>query len=113
MKEIAEKYPLAWEDIWHHFLNRFPDSTKQFLLRYGAGYLIENLKFPEFFGYLILEYFPKHGIRIRQKYSGMWAIEKYYKNDGRWYPACLLSETPKEAITKAAEIRERKLQEGI
>jgi len=108
MKDIASKYEKAWELFCKYWLDMHENENIELADIYN---LPESIPIVSLFGYLVLEFFPKYGIRIRQKLSGDWAVEKWYKVDKRWWPADLFSKTPQEAIDKAFEILEKQLEE--
>ena len=101
MKEYAKKFPKAWKEyvteftvIYIGFVDRLPD--KKFF----------DIKLH--FGYLVLEYFPAHGIEIMRdmKYSNIKGFESHYRIHDKRYTY----DTPEEAILKAFEIREKQLE---
>ena len=102
MKEIAEKYPKFWEDYdeWLH------DTQNLY------EWMDEDDGLPAHFGFLILEYFPKHGIEIERYIdNGQKQIIYFLVVDNvKDYDSMQFYLTPQEAISKAAEIRERQLE---
>ena len=109
MKEIADKYKKAWE----LYLINLLKST-------GVKGNLESMKssqhlmsFNHHFGYLVLEFFPEHKIEIERVCvtykSGICNNLKYrvYKRGSYvWF-----YRTAQEAIEKAFEILEKRLEE--
>jgi len=99
MKEIGGRFPKFWEDFYEY-------------MKTEHGYAhFHNFTFLECFGYLVLEYFPKHGIKIGCYTDGSFAVKDgndwVHDEDGH----VIGFQSPQQAITKAAEIRERQLEE--
>ena len=94
MKQIAEKYPKVWRQF-------------QTLVNYSTGYDVPWHDFNALFGYLVLEFFPKHGIEIeRIILNDEWetGYRICYKIDGE--KKYSLTKTPENAISRAFEILE-------
>ena len=102
MKEIAEKYPKGWEYVEEDFRDR-----------HNAD--INDVKFSLVFGYLVLEFFPKYGIEIeRLIMEDLGMCYGIHCKNLTWQEELKipLFKLPEDAITKAAEIRERQLEGG-
>lgn len=106
MKEIAEKYPKAWELFEECFYNHK-----------DVGYILPKISPATIslrcalFGYLVLEFFPKHGILVYNNCAFDKESNSYYL-DHRVSDAChflFVSENPEEVIDKAFEILESRL----
>ena len=101
MKEIAEKYPKFWEDFldWMYLYdNKNP-------VVHGPTFDLNCA-----FGYLVLEYFPQHGIRIAHFTTGEFIIKSggdfVYSKD----KSVMTFKNPERVIAKAAGIREKQLK---
>ena len=105
MKELAKKFPKAWREIQEGLF-------KVTGIRWdnNPGGLF-SISMPDcfIFGYLVLEYFPKHGIEIERfsiRYDAIiYSINVKKSNIVRRK----FLTTPEEAISKAFEIREKQL----
>ena len=110
MKEIAEKYPKVWELV---SIDIMGESEKDYQIeRYANVKLARHPSwayycddFNALFGYLVLVFFPKHGITIDLDWSD--------KDDCRfevWHCGnyCSSSYTPEEVVLRAAEILDEK-----
>ena len=114
MKEIAEMYPKFWEDVSISLMGELEADYQN--KRYGNVDISRNsayhcyLDFKCMFGYLVLEYFPKHGIKIGCYTDGSFAVREgndwVHDEDGY----VIGFQSPQQVITKAAEIRERQLE---
>jgi len=102
MKDIAEKYPNTWELFADEYYKQRPIMKE----------LIKELSVTTLFGYLVLEFFPKHGIVLSQNvFHNGWNVGERtfdklkgeYETD--WDDGDF--DTPKEAIDKAFEILEK------
>ena len=112
-KEISKKYPEAFSDVRKSLFetNHVVWYDNCFVVGGGGKPTPIEVSNVFIFGYLILEYFPAHGIEIGRaerresiiyccKYAGtFWAM-----GDSNIYVG-----TPEEAIEKAFEIREGQL----
>jgi hypothetical protein len=115
MKQIAEKYPKMWELV---ALGMFYDRFKYMFQEWGTkklkGRCLEQLNSQPFyalFGYLILEFFPKHGIEIERVVMPNSENENecgdlYNVWDNKKWVLYKDIKTPEEAIDKAFEILE-------
>jgi len=106
MKEIAKKYPKGW----HQFLVDGYDGNRSPLF---AAKRAHDLSFYQHLGYLVLEFFPSHGIEIERYLVG---DDLYYGVKGpalrdRRYGSHKGIKTPEAAIEKAFEILEEILEE--
>ena len=91
MKEIAKNSPNGWD-------------------LYKKEWKYNELN-PQF-GYLVLEFFPSHGIHIESRYD--WKLNKtvWFVFEKSFLDAYTFS-TPKKAIAKAFKIFEKQLEEKI
>jgi len=117
MQDTAKKYPKGWE----MFVEDLPLTFREWRID-EKGNKIDYVDFNEvelidLFGYFVLEFFPKHGIEIerfiwkniREKTHVKYYI-KMLENDNE-ISFFVRGKTPQEAIDKAFEILERKLEE--
>ena len=107
MKVIAERFPKTWDDFWDFMWNEYQFKFSDFNWLTVLG----------IFGYLVLEYFPKHGIEIERKIE----LDKYENDYIKYYVYLkddislipnlkdIFYNTPILAITKAFEIIEKQL----
>jgi len=116
MKDIAEKYPKVWELFKKYGYENIGHDlyTKAFInARGNKGYNWVHLEH-QLFGYLVLEFFPKHGIEIER-------FVRFYSEISKKQPEVLYLvmipndkyselKTPQEAIEKAFEMLERKIR---
>ena len=104
MKELSKEYPLAWSDVIRTYLKLRQDVEINRTIEDVFG----TLPFHSQFGYLILDYFPKHGIEIER----IWVEDNnaciYNAYDGVDY---FEFDTPEDAIRKAFELRENQLRQ--
>ena len=107
MKEISERFPKFWADF---ISQKFDASDEYYWLLVDTP---EKAKFNALFGYLVLKYFPKHGIEIeRLIMEDLGMCYGIHCKNLTWQEELKipLFKSPEEAITKAAEIRERQLE---
>ena len=102
MKEIAEKYPKAWELFWDWMWNEYQlkDLQKTVLCTMNT-----------LFGYLVLEFFPKYGIYVNGNIKIGFTL--WVDGVGLIMTGKLNLEnfkTPQQAIEKAFEILEKQLE---
>jgi len=113
MKEYANKFPKAFDDVRSKILqisNIEWDGNCFVCWGYDDNGRYPATEIPECMvrGWLIEEYFPKHGIEIMRdmKYSNIKGFESHYRIHDKRYTY----DTPEEAILKAFEIREKQLE---
>ena len=106
MKEITEKYPKAWKSFWTWYFDRDYNGSSKECERY-----LRNLELNYLFGYLVLEFFPEHGIEIERTYYHVNKLVVYYCFNKK-IESGETFDTPQEVIEKAFEILEAKLKEG-
>jgi hypothetical protein len=104
MKNIAKKYPKVWTTFVIWLINK-PNHLFEYEINEPNKWEeIFNVPFEELFGYLVLEFFPKYKIKIRETSSGRWKVQ-----DAKSAPVNYYCDTHKEAIDKACEILENQL----
>lgn len=111
MKDYAEKYPKAWEEC----LSMMPTNMLNAYELLKSQYVSDKNELLFLFGYLILEYFPKHGIeieRIKQREAVEYDVDAGRNDPNYGNPKRLIQsyDTPQETIAKALEIREKQLE---
>ena len=100
MREIAKKYPKMWDKFANWIYLTYRDHA--------------NFNFNQMYGYLVLEFFPKHRIYIGSrpcKVEGKW--ETSYNIVCRMYESMMEGGmwSPEEVIEKAFGILEKQLEE--
>ena len=103
MKEISERFPKFWAD-YHNWWEEYVEGVHE------SSFYAQELTFKTHFGYLVLEYFPKHGIEIERRAKASGIGYNIWERDDKFYPTCIAVGTAQESIAKAAEIRERQLE---
>ena len=89
MNEIEEKYPKVWEMLKDYLVNN---------VKYWSPEDDFHEAFHTLYGYLVLKFFPKHGIANIMTSGGRFGVaEKSVKK-------IYYFDTPQEAIEKAFEI---------
>ena len=108
MKDIAEKYSKMWrllilsmikDKIISDYRVVVVDSMKGFTL----GEFTQR-----YFGYLVLEFFPKHGIHIESRYDWKMNRSTWFVYEKIFLDAYTFS-TPQDALIKASKILEKQL----
>ena len=101
MKEIAERFPKAWELFIDWFDEHHPDLAHNSELSPQLIWL---------FGIFVLEFFPKHGIIIGIAADIGTTADSWFFISITGYPIGQQGfKTPQEAIEKAFEIIEKQL----
>jgi len=113
MKQIAEKYPKGWELALEGMHEKYQPRIRAIHgLMYAGDIWLRDFQW--YFGYLVLEFFPKHGVEIERLIKQKaWSGE----SDSITYRVVIMNDyiisyrkTPQEAIEKAFEILEKKLE---
>ena len=94
-EEIKKKCPKGWKS--------FQDCVTKARIEQTD----EEYEFLELYGYLVLEFFPSHGIEI-ERYISVDHGVVYYIYIGEKIPTMNRIHTPQEAIARAFEILEDK-----
>lgn len=112
MREIAEKYPKGWELVLEELHKKY---QPRFRAIHGLIYVGEDKWLRDFhwyFGYLVLEFFPAHGIYINLEYHSVVGLPVFtvHQGKGQQDKEANYFKTPQEAISKAFEILEKQLE---